>query len=95
MCAASLANRRSGVKGRWAKRTPVALASALETAGATGLMPHSPWDLAPSGPIVSIVSAKKMSVCGVSAKAGTRQLRSCGFTMWPSSWTMFSISAQP
>ena len=34
----SLAKSRSGVKGRWAKRTPVALASALETAGATGLM---------------------------------------------------------
>ncbi len=69
---ASLANRRSGVKGRWAKRTPVAFANAFDTAGATGLMAHSPWDLAPSGPIASTVPARKRSVRGASAQAGMR-----------------------
>ena len=51
--APSASKMRSGVNGRCAKRTPVALASALAIAGATGLIAHSPCDLAPSGPIVS------------------------------------------
>jgi hypothetical protein len=56
-------------------RTPVASATALAIAGATGLIAHSPWDLAPSGPIVSTVPAKNTSVCGMSAKAGSIEIR--------------------
>src|SRR6185437_333452 len=66
------AKMRSGVSGRCAKRTPVALAIALAMAGATGLIAHSPWDLAPSGPMRSCVSAKCTSLGGTSAKAGMR-----------------------
>ena len=50
---ASSAKMRSGDSGRSAKRTPVAWATALETAGATGLIAHSPCALAPSGPMAS------------------------------------------
>src|SRR6185312_1623845 len=72
------AKMRSGVSGRCAKRTPVASAIALAMAGATGLIAHSPWDLAPSGPIRSWVSAKCTSLGGVSANAGMRELRRLG-----------------
>src|SRR6185369_8257201 len=68
----SLSKIRSGVSGRSGKRMPVACMTALAIAGATGLMEHSPCDLAPSGPMVSYVSAKKISVRGTSAKAGKR-----------------------
>ena len=63
---------RSGDSGRLANRTPVAFATAFETAGATGLMAHSPCALAPSGPMVSHVSANYTSVWGMSANAGIR-----------------------
>src|SRR4029077_15850054 len=69
-CGESAAKMRSGVSGRCAKRIPVASATALATAGATGLIGHSPCDLAPSGPMRSWVSAKNTSLGGTSAKAG-------------------------
>ncbi len=52
------------------KRMPVASAIALPSAAATGLYGLSLIDFAPSGPIVSDVSAKKTSVRGTSAKEG-------------------------
>src|SRR5258705_13878028 len=52
-CCPSFAKMRSGVNGRWGKRTPVASASAFAIAGATGLIEPSPCAFAPSGPIVS------------------------------------------
>src|SRR5215470_4068486 len=65
-CGESAAKMRSGVSGRCAKRTPVALATALAIAGATGLIAHSPCDLAPSGPMRSYVFAKNTSLRGTS-----------------------------
>src|SRR5438067_9684910 len=55
---ASLLNMRSALKGRLVKRMPVASLKALAKAGAMGLMGLSLMALAPSGPIVSYVSAK-------------------------------------
>ncbi|MGY4503056.1 hypothetical protein ACVWYH_007013 [Bradyrhizobium sp. GM24.11] len=49
---------------------PVASAIALPSAAATGLYGLSLIDLAPSGPIVSDVSANNTSVRGTSAKDG-------------------------
>src|SRR6202022_3762876 len=63
-------NNRSGLNGTAVKRMPVASASALPSAAATGLYGLSLIDLAPIGPSVSVVSAKKTSVRGISAKDG-------------------------
>src|SRR5882724_3823008 len=54
----SSGNSRSGLNGVDVKRIPVALASALPSAAATGLYGLSLIDLAPIGPSVSHVSAK-------------------------------------
>ena len=49
---------------------PVASRIALASAGATGLNGLSLIDFAPSGPMLSWVSAKSTSVAGTSAQAG-------------------------
>ena len=78
----SRSKMRSGDSGRFAKRTPVASATAFAIAGATGLIAHSPWALAPSGPIVSYVSAKYTSLWGTSAKAGNAVVRAAPDSPW-------------
>jgi hypothetical protein len=44
---------RSGVSGNSGKRIPVALATALAIAGATGLIPHSRCAFSSNGPTLS------------------------------------------
>src|ERR1700730_15346942 len=66
----SSGHNRSGLNGTAVKRMPVASASALPIAAATGLSGLSLLELAPIGPSVSVVSAKNTSVRGTSAKEG-------------------------
>src|SRR5262249_34669812 len=66
------ANTRSGVTGRSLKRTPIASAIALVSAGRKAASEPSPASLAPNGPCGSLLSTMPTSMGGESWMVGTR-----------------------
>jgi hypothetical protein len=68
----SAANTRSGVTGNSLKRTPMASAMALVSAGRKAASEPSPASLAPNGPCGSLLSTMPTSIGGESWMVGTR-----------------------
>jgi hypothetical protein len=68
----SAANTRSGVTGNSLKRTPMASAMALVSAGRNAASEPSPASLAPNGPCGSLLSTMPTSIGGESWMVGTR-----------------------
>src|SRR5262249_24790829 len=68
----SAANTRSGVTGSVLKRTPMASAMALVSAGRKAASEPSPASLAPNGPCGSLLSMIPTSIGGESWMVGTR-----------------------
>src|SRR2546422_8002982 len=78
--ARSARHTRSGVSGNSRSLSPVSRASALATAGLTGIRLPSPAPLAPKGPLPSAFSTKRHSSAGGASSArGTRYASSVPF----------------
>ena len=74
----------SGVSGRSGTRAPMAWATALAMAGATGVSAGSPMPLAPNGPSPLRDSRMMHSTLGTPMDVGIRYSLKDGDINWPS-----------